>query len=109
MKATPNPYILKVLHEEGFGADCSSLPELLLAEKAGITGQEIMLTSNNTPVEEFAKALELGAILNLDDITHIAYLEEHLQLIRRSLSATILALCAAAMPSSARRRKPNTA
>mgnify|MGYP000029823845 CR=1 FL=1 len=80
VKATPNPYILKVLHEEGFGADCSSLPELLLAEKAGITGQEIMLTSNNTPVEEFAKALELGAILNLDDITHIAYLEEHLQL-----------------------------
>ena len=80
VKATPNPYILKLLHEEGFGADCSSLPELLLAEKAGITGQEIMLTSNNTPAEEFAKALELGAILNLDDITHIAYLEEHLHL-----------------------------
>ena len=80
VKATPNPYILKLLHEEGFGADCSSLAELLLAEKAGISGQDIMLTSNNTPVEEFAKALELGAILNLDDITHIAYLEEYLHL-----------------------------
>lgn len=80
VKATPNPYILKILHEEGFGADCSSLAELILAEKAGITGEEIMLTSNNTPVEEFAKAKALGAILNLDDITHIAYIEEHLGL-----------------------------
>ena len=80
VKATPNPYILKILHEEGFGADCSSLAELILAEKAVITGEEIMLTSNKTPVDEFAKAKSLGAILNLDDITHIAYLEEHLGL-----------------------------
>lgn len=80
VKATPNPYILKLLREEGFGADCSSLPELLLAEKAGIVGEDIMLTSNNTPVNEFAKALELGAILNLDDISHIDYLEKNLHL-----------------------------
>lgn len=80
VKAAPNPYLLKILREEGFGADCSSLPELILAEKAGIVGQSIMLTSNNTPVEEFAKALELGAVLNLDDISHIPYLEQHLYL-----------------------------
>lgn len=80
VKAAPNPYLLKMLHEEGFGADCSSLPELLLAQKAGIIGEDIMLTSNNTPVEEFAKALELGAIINLDDISHIDFLETHLHL-----------------------------
>lgn len=80
VKATPNPYILQILHEEGFGADCSSLPELLLAEKVGLRGEEIMLTSNNTPIEEFAKAKDLGAVFNLDDITHIDYVESHLGL-----------------------------
>lgn len=80
VKATPNPYILKILQEEGFGVDCSSLAELILAEKCGFHGEKIMLTSNETPVNEFAKALELDAILNLDDITHIAYLEENLHL-----------------------------
>jgi diaminopimelate decarboxylase len=75
VKACPNPYILKLLKEEGFGADCSSLPELLLAEKAGIRGENIMFTSNDTPAEEYKKALELGAVINLDDITHIEYLE----------------------------------
>ncbi len=77
VKALPNPYILKVLREEGFGADCSSLAELILAEKAGITEENIMLTSNNTPAEEFQKAKDLWAIINLDDITHIDYLEKH--------------------------------
>lgn len=77
VKATPNPYILKLLKEEGFGADCSSLPELLLAEKAGVAGEEIIFSSNDTPAEEFAKARELGAIINLDDITHIEFLEKH--------------------------------
>lgn len=75
VKATPNPFILKIMQEEGFGADCSSLPELILSEKAGITGEGIMFTSNDTPEEEFRKARKLGAIINLDDITHIPFLE----------------------------------
>lgn len=77
VKALPNPFILKILKEEGFGADCSSLPELILAEKAGMTGQDIMFSSNDTPSEEFIKAKELGAYINLDDISHIDYLEKH--------------------------------
>ncbi|KLU59182.1 diaminopimelate decarboxylase [Peptococcaceae bacterium CEB3] len=77
VKATPNPYILKVLREEGFGADCSSLAELILAEKAGICEENIMLTSNDTPAEEYEKARALGAIINLDDISHIDYLEKY--------------------------------
>lgn len=77
VKAAPNPYILKILKEEGFGADCSSLPELILAEKVGLTGEDIMFTSNDTPAQEFVKARELGGIINLDDITHIDFLEKH--------------------------------
>jgi diaminopimelate decarboxylase len=77
VKATPNPFILKILKQEGFGADCSSLPELLLAEKVGIVGEEIMFSSNDTPSEEFVKARELGATINLDDISHIDFLEKH--------------------------------
>ena len=76
VKATPNPYILKIAREEGFGADCSSLAELALAERAGITGENVMFTSNNTPAEEYVRAKALGAILNLDDITHLPYVEE---------------------------------
>lgn len=77
VKATPNPAILSLLKEEGCGADCSSLPELLLSERVGLTGEDIMLTSNDTPAEEFVKARALGAIINLDDIEHFAFLEEH--------------------------------
>lgn len=77
VKATPNPYILKILREEGFGADCSSLAELILAEKARILDENIMFSSNNTPANEYQKAIELGAIINLDDITHIDYLEKN--------------------------------
>ncbi|SFR10015.1 diaminopimelate decarboxylase family protein [Desulfoscipio geothermicus] len=77
VKATPNPYIMKILKEEGFGADCSSLPELILADKAGIRGEDIMFSSNDTPAEEYQVARELGAIINLDDISHIDYLEKH--------------------------------
>lgn len=77
VKATPNPHLLKILREEGLGADCSSLPELILAEKAGMKGEEIILTSNDTPAIEFEKARELGAIINLDDISHIDYLDKH--------------------------------
>jgi diaminopimelate decarboxylase len=77
VKACPNPHILKILKEEGFGADCSSLPELLLAQKAGITGEGIMFTSNDTPAGEYRQARDLGAVINLDDITHIPFLSEH--------------------------------
>jgi diaminopimelate decarboxylase len=77
VKACPNPHVLKILREEGFGADCSSLPELLLARKAGITGESIMFTSNDTPAGEYRQARELGAVINLDDISHIPFLEEH--------------------------------
>ena len=77
VKACPNPHILKLLSREGFGADCSSLPELLLAEKCGITGERIMFTSNDTPAEEYRKARALGAVINLDDITHIPFLAAH--------------------------------
>ncbi|NBJ16519.1 MAG: diaminopimelate decarboxylase [Dehalobacter sp. 4CP] len=75
VKATPNPYILKILAEEGTGADCSSLPELILAEKAGLKGENIVFSSNDTPAAEFCKARDLGAIINLDDITHIDFLD----------------------------------
>jgi diaminopimelate decarboxylase len=77
VKALPNPHILKLLKDEGMGADCSSLPELLLAEKAGILGEEIMFTSNDTPAGEFIKAKSMNAIINLDDITHIDFLEKN--------------------------------
>ncbi|MBL8817530.1 MAG: diaminopimelate decarboxylase [Planctomyces sp.] len=76
VKATPNPHIINLLKEEGLGADCSSLPELLLSESVGITGEDIMFTSNNTLAHEYAAAKKLGAIINLDDITHIDYLRE---------------------------------
>ncbi len=76
VKALPNPYILEVLHSEGLGADCSSLAELLLAEAVGMRGAEICFTSNDTPPEEFVKAKELGATLNLDDITHLQFVED---------------------------------
>ena len=75
VKATPTPAILKLLHEEGCGCDCSSLTELMMSERCGITGEEIMFSSNDTPAEEFQLADRLGATINLDDITHIAYLE----------------------------------
>lgn len=80
VKAAPNPYLLKILKEEGFGGDCSSLAELVLCEKAGITGENIMFTSNETPIAEYQMAKQLGAILNLDDITHIDYIDQQIGL-----------------------------
>ncbi|MDR1820826.1 MAG: diaminopimelate decarboxylase [Oscillospiraceae bacterium] len=71
VKAMPTPAVLKLLKSHGCGADCASMAELLLAEKCGFSGSEIMFSSNNTPDEEFVKAYDLGAIINLDDITHI--------------------------------------
>ena len=76
VKATPNPYIMQVLKEEGCGFDCSSLTELMMSEAVGSVGSEIMFSSNATPPEEFVKARELNAIINLDDFTHIAFLEK---------------------------------
>ncbi len=76
VKAAPNPYLMKILKAEGFGADCSSLPELLLAEEIGLSGEEIIFTSNDTPANEYIATSEMGAIINLDDISHIDYLEE---------------------------------
>ena len=74
VKGLPNPFILKILADEGFGTDCSSLPELMLSERSGILGERIMFTSNQTPAAEYAYAYKQGAIINLDDITHIDFL-----------------------------------
>jgi len=76
VKATPNPSIIKILSEEGCGMDCSSLTELMLCERGGISGENIMFSSNDTPTEDFLLADKLGAIINLDDITHIDFLEK---------------------------------
>lgn len=78
VKACPNPFILKILADEGCGADCSSLPELILAEKSGITGENVMFSSNETPEKEYIYANLKGNILNLDDITHIPFVEKAL-------------------------------
>lgn len=75
VKATPNPEIMKILHEEGCGMDCSSMTELMLCERAGIMGDNIMFSSNDTPAKDYALAAKLGATINLDDITHIDFLE----------------------------------
>ena len=77
VKALPNPRIVQLLHEEGAGTDCSSIAELVISEAAGVTGEEIMLTSNDTPYDEFQKAIELDAVINLDDITHLDYMAQH--------------------------------
>ncbi|MDU2064126.1 MAG: diaminopimelate decarboxylase [Sporomusaceae bacterium] len=76
VKAAPNPHIMALLKEEGVGADCSSMAELVLSERVGLSGEDIIFTSNDTPPAEFRKARELGAIVNLDDITHIDFLEK---------------------------------
>lgn len=76
VKATPNPYLIKLLAKENFGCDCSSYAELVLSERVGVVGEDIMFTSNNTQGYEFQKAKELGSIINLDDISHLSFLEE---------------------------------
>ncbi len=86
VKATPNPSILKILQECGCGTDCSSATELMLSDAVGLSGKEIMFSSNNTPVGEFKQAGDLGAIINLDDITHISSVEEELGFIPETIS-----------------------
>ncbi|NNM67634.1 MAG: diaminopimelate decarboxylase, partial [Spirochaetales bacterium] len=78
VKALPNPHILEILREEGMGADCSSLAELLLCQAAQIPGEKIVFTSNDTPANEFQKAFELGALINLDDLSHLTFLHKAL-------------------------------
>ena len=75
VKATPNPHILKVLNEEGCGCDCSSYTELMLSEAVGITGRDVMFSSNVTPEQDMKKAIEMGVYINLDDATHVDFLE----------------------------------
>ena len=86
VKATPNPFILNILKEYDCGCDCSSLTELMLADSQGFDGQHIMFSSNDTPAEEFAFADELGAIINLDDFTHIDFLEQTIGHIPETIS-----------------------
>ena len=86
VKATPNPYILQILKEYGCGTDCSSATELMMSDAVGFSGHDIMFSSNDTPPEEFKMADDLGAIINLDDITHIACVEEVLGRIPETIS-----------------------
>ena len=86
VKATPNPQILKLLKEEGCGVDCSSLTELMMAQRCGFAGEEIMFSSNDTPAEEFALAAKLGAVINLDDISHIDFLKDTIGYIPQKIS-----------------------
>ena len=76
VKATPNPYLLKILQEEGCGVDCSSYTELLMSEACGFKGSDIMFSSNDTPAQDMKKAYDLGAYINLDDLTHVEFLEK---------------------------------
>ncbi len=86
VKATPTPGILKILREEGCGVDCSSLTELMMSGRCGFAGQEIMFSSNETPAEEYVLAAKLGATINLDDITHVDFLERTLGYIPERIS-----------------------
>lgn len=86
VKATPNPTILKILKEEGCGTDCSSYTELLMSDRCGFAGKDIMFSSNDTPAEEFKLAAKLGATINLDDITHIDFVKETLGEIPKRIS-----------------------
>ena len=86
VKATPTPAILKLLKEEGCGVDCSSLVELMMSDRCGFSGGEIMFSSNETPAEEFELAAKLGATINLDDITHVDFLKDTLGYIPKKIS-----------------------
>lgn len=86
VKANPNPFLINILREYGCGTDCSSMTELMLSEELGVSGEEIMFSSNDTPAEEFLYADKIGATINLDDFTHIAFLEETLGYIPKTIS-----------------------
>lgn len=76
VKACPNPFLIRILHEYGIGCDCSSLTELMLSNALGINGHDIMFSSNDTPAEDYAYCAKVGGIINLDDITHIEFVEK---------------------------------
>ncbi len=86
VKATPNPFLMEILKDCGCGVDCSSLTELMLSEAVGFQGREIMFSSNDTPSQEFAKAAELGAVINLDDLTHVQVVEDTLGSLPKTMS-----------------------
>ena len=86
VKATPNPFLLKILREYGCGVDCSSETELMMSDACGFSGEQIMFSSNDTPAGEFALAAKLGGIINLDDITHISSVEEELGQLPETMS-----------------------
>ncbi len=86
VKATPNPFLIQILQEYGCGCDCSSMTELMLSEAIGVRGQDIMFSSNDTPAEEFVYADKLGALINLDDYTHIEFLEQTIGHIPETIS-----------------------
>ena len=86
VKATPNPFLIDILREYGCGCDCSSLTELMLSKAMGVTGSDIMFSSNDTPAEEYAYAAKVGAIINLDDITHIEFVEKILGKLPETMS-----------------------
>ncbi len=86
VKATPNPFLINILREYGCGCDCSSMTELMLSHEIGVKGEDIMFSSNDTPAEEFAYAAKIGAIINLDDYTHIDFLEKTLGYIPETIS-----------------------
>ena len=74
VKATPNPFLLKILHEEGCGCDCATYTELLLSEAVGITGHDVIFSSNDTPALDMRKARDMGVYINLDDATYVDFL-----------------------------------
>lgn len=89
VKANPNPFLLQILREYGCGCDCSSYTELMLSEAIGAVGEEIMFSSNTTPAEEYEYAHQLGAIINLDDITHIDFLEKTIGCVPEMISCRL--------------------
>ncbi len=86
VKANPNPFLIRILREYGCGLDCSSLTELMLAHALGAGGEEVMFSSNATPAQEYAYAEKIGAVINLDDITHIDFLEQTLGYVPETIS-----------------------
>ncbi len=86
VKATPNPYLIDILRDYGCGTDCSSKTELMMSEAMGIVGSDIMFSSNDTPAEEFEYAAKIGATINLDDFTHIDFLEKTIGALPETLS-----------------------
>ena len=102
VKATPTPAILKILQEEGCGCDCSSLTELMMAERIGSVGENIMFSSNETPAEDYRLAAKLGATINLDDITHVDFLEKTIGYIRSGSAAASIRAARSRSASRAR-------